>query len=40
MDFDNDGKGDVVFTQFEQSGVTSTGRNTCHTYVASLSCLE
>jgi len=40
MDFDNDGKDDVVFTQFEQSGVTSTGRNTCHTYIASLTCLE
>jgi len=40
MDFDNDGRNDVVYTQFEHSGVTSTGRNTCHTYVASLSCVE
>ena len=40
MDFDNDGQDDVVFTQYEYSGVTSTGRNTCHTYVASLSCVE
>ncbi len=40
MDFDNDGRNDVVYTQFEHSGVTSTGRNTCHTYVASLSCVD
>jgi hypothetical protein len=40
MDFDNDGQNDLVYTQFEHNGVTSTGRNTCHTYIASLSCLE
>jgi len=40
MDFDNDGQDDLVFTQFEYGNVTSTGRETCHTYVASLSCVE
>ena len=39
-DFDNDGQNEVVFSLFEHEGVTTSGRNTCTTIVASLACQE
>ena len=38
MDFDNDGVNEVVFSKFDHYGVTPSGRNTCTTIVATLSC--
>jgi len=40
FDFNNDGQKDLVFTKFENLGATLTNKNTCTTYIATLSCQD
>ena len=40
FDFDNDGQNDLVFSKFEYDSATTTNKDTCTTYIATLSCQE